>query len=618
MRRIVVTLSAIAFALVAVTGSAKAPVFSSLPDVVISDYEKNEAGSFTQDFNFFEYMNAFDVLTYATDEDSTPNTDLKFAFTEDPPDVSDLEINDVQQLDQGLYDPTDPTTWPAGSLIIPSGQGAGGDFTVSFRDIVRSPGTGEGPFPDPLFEEGGAAVTSDQAGIYLPWHDASGQLVRSPSDMPERPVTIWAGDQDDNTGSGTLLVYSVNSDETGPMDSLANVIATIFTNDFGDWTTETAGGLPAATTTQNGALTLQAGAGQLTFTRWKIMNNEEKGGYPQAPAGANIFWVPIEYVDDDSLIYSARFTIQHDQAARNTVPTMRIGIIDALQYQAIMNRVGTIPGATEGQNSQWGDQDTDKVYNVVWANNVGEGKDSLDLGANGGDMRNYKAFFDILNRNSASGQGTLTLGTFDVVTLPKPADTAATAVTMTDFTNEETPVGGASSSTAGGVLSLTTPASTATTVPFVLTLNTDVIQMQADSLVRLNVALSCPSDADRTNFHNLRVRHDTPYQNQDGLYYVTQLNSGLAGTVGLPGLPVSQATSPGATSEYEVYVPVYVDDLSEITPVGAPAGRTTSDHFGLGLDYIGAAPGSGPAANQASTVTVHSVSYEVLNMPSGL
>lgn len=617
MRRIVVTLSVIAFALVAVTGFAKAPSFSSLPDVVISDYEKNAAGSFTTDFNFFEYLNAFDILTYASDEDSVEETDLKFVFTEDPPDFGDLSINGALQLDQSLYDPTDPSTWPAGALMIPGGQGAGGDFTVSIRDLVRSSGTGEGPFADPVFEEGGAPVTSTEAGIYLPWHDASGQLVRVPTDMPERPVTIWAGDDDDNAGSGTMIVYSVNSDENGPMDSLMNVIATIFTDDLTNWTTETAGGLPTANPVQNSVLSLTGTAGQFNFTRWKIMTQEEKtGGYSQAPVGANIYWVPIEYVDDDSLIYAARYTIQHNQASRATVPTMRLGISDALQYQAIMNRVGTIPGATQGQNSQWPDQNTDKVFDVVWANNVGTGKDSLDLGANGGDMRNYKAFFDLLNRN-ATGVGTLTLGAFEVVTLPRPGSSSPTDVPVADFAIEGTAVGGATRAIVGSDLRLTTPASGAT-VPYILTLNTDVIQMQEDSLVRLTVALSCPTDADRTNFHNMRIRHDTPYQNQDGLYFITQLNSGLAGTVGLPGLPVSQQTSPGATTDYEVYVPVFVDDLTELSAAPAPAPRTTSDSFGLGLDYIGAIPGSGPASTNASTVAVNSVTYEVLNMPAGL
>ena len=156
MRRTVVTLSAIAFALVAMTGYAKAPSFGDLPDVIISDQEKNEELGFTTDYNFFEYMNAFDILTYAQDEDSSPANDLKFVFTEEVPNMNDLQINGKTQLDLGTADENDPSTW-CGFEIIPSGQGSGGDFSVSFQDLIRSPSPFAGvPFPDPLYEQGGA------------------------------------------------------------------------------------------------------------------------------------------------------------------------------------------------------------------------------------------------------------------------------------------------------------------------------------------------------------------------------------------------------------------------------------------------------------------------------
>lgn len=633
MRRIALT--AIAFALVAVTGYAKAPTFGDLPDVIISDQEKNEEEGFTFDFNFFEYMNAFDVLTYAQDEDSSPANDLKFIFTTDVPEQPDLQINGKDQLDQGTYDPTDPATWPAGSLIIPAGQGSAGDFTVSFRDMIRSPGTSEGPFPDPLYEEGGAAVTSGDTGIYLPWRNAAGQLVRTPdANTPSRMVTIWAGDEDDNPGSGSLMVYSVN--ETA--DDLSGLMATIFSDDLvglntDDWITETFTGLTAATSGATGQLSLQAAAftgANYTYTRWRLRNYGELAvkpvieGVPTPYSG----WVPIEYVPDDSLIYSGRFSIQHNQATLDTVPSMRFGIHDALFYQVALTFVGTIPnasGAFASVNSQWPAANTTKVFRQYWANNPGPGEAGLDLGDGsgsgglGGDMRNFAAFYDLLNRFQ-NGVGTLTMvGPFEVVTMPRPANGTLVAHTpATDYVQEQVNTGSpvASGAAAGNALRLTVPASTSGgTVPFILYTNYDAVQMAVDSLVRVRVELSCPVDTDRTNFKQFRLRFNTPYSNQDQLVYIQQLDPTFAGVVGYPSLPPSQQSSPGATAFYDAYMPVFPSDLSVLQGLGDPDGagpRANSDYFGIGLDYVG-----NPAINTtASTVTIHSVTHEVLAMPA--
>jgi len=633
MRRTVVTLSAIAFALVAVTSFAKAPSFGNLPDVIISDQEKNAAEGFTTDFNFFEYMNAFDILTYAQDEDSTPNTHLKFAFTEEVPNMDDLQINGKTQLDQGPVDPSKPEQWPAGSLIIVSGQGSGGDFTVSFRDILRSPGTSEGPFPDPLYEQGGAAVTSGDTGIFLPWRDASGNLVRTPdTQKPARLVTIWAGDEDDNPGSGSLMVYSVN--ETA--DDLSGMLSTIFTDDLvgdniDDWIVETVGGIGAATAASVGQLSLQTGAftgSNYTYTRWVLRNYGQMVSPPTIPGVPTPYpgWVPIEYVPDDNVIYSARFSIQHDQASRATVPTMRLGIFDALFYQVCLSYVGTIAGApTETANSQWAAQNTPKVFRQYWANNPGPGEAGLDLGDGtgiingwGGDMRNFSAHYDLLNRFSG-GVGTLTMtGPFEVVTMPKPsAGTVVAHAVDTDYVEEavnpETQK--ATAVAAAGELTFTVPGNTAGVVPWILYTNYDAVQMTVDSLVRVSVELSCPTTADRDNFKQFRLRFNTPFSNQDQLVYIQQFDPvGIAGIVGYPSLPPSQQASPGATATYDAYMPVYMSDVSDLAGFGDPDGAgpwQNSDYFGIGLDYVGYNDNT-----LSSSVTVHAVTHEVLSMPA--
>jgi hypothetical protein len=624
------------------TGYAKAPSFGDLPDVIISDQEKNEATGFTTDYNFFVYMNAFDMLAYAADEDSTPTTDLKFMFVEDDaPDYDDLAINDVLQLDQGAYDPSDPSTWPVGSLIIPAGQGSGGDFTVSFRDLVRSPGTSEGPFPDPIYSTARPTlVSSGDTGIFLPWHDTSGNLVRTPdTDKPARMVTIWAGDEDDNAGSGSLMVYSVNEVK----DDLSIAMTTIFSDDMvGDnidgWIVDPETfGITPATPGSVGALTLQVPAftgANYTYSRWRLRTYDEMVVKPTIPGVPTPYgqWVPIEYVPDDSIIYSGRFTIAHNQASRGTVPTMRLGIADALAFQTALTFVGTIAGApTETANSQWPAQNTPKVYRQYWANNPGADESTLDLGDGtgipggvGGDMRNFNAFFDILNKN-AGGVGTLTLSDFEVVTMPRPAASSPVAHTVAadyvpdDITpaNPEVLKATAVANVPADTLTFTVPASTTGgTVPWVLRTNYDAVQLALDSLVRVRVELSCPLTADRDNFKQFRVRFNTPFANQDGLYYVEQYDPGFSSAVvGYPSLPPSQEASPGATAIYDVYMPVYLDDLTDLQAFGDPDGTgsyTASDVFATGLDYIG-----NPRANTtASTVTVHSVTHEVLSLPA--
>jgi hypothetical protein len=632
MRRTVVTLSAIAFALVAMTGYAKAPSFGNLPDVIISDQEANEG--FTTDYNFFEYLNAFDILTYAQDEDSSTASDLKYVFTEMLQNTNDIQINGKTQLDLGAYDENDPSTWPAGSLIIPDGQGSGGDFTVSFQDLIRSPGPFDGvtPFPDPLYEEGGAAVTMGDTGIFLPWHDASGNLVRTPDvDTPSRMITIWAGDEDDNPGSGSLMVYSVNE----LADDLSGLLATIFTDDLpgdntDDWISETVAGIGAATTGATGNLTLAAPAftgSNFTYTRWRLRNYGELAVKPVVDGVPTPYpgWVPIEYVPDDSVIYSARFTMQHDQAARETVPSMRIGINDALTYQVALTYIGTFD-ATSSQtaNSQWPDQNTPRVYRQYFANNPGPSEASLDLGDGtgvvngwGGDLRNFNGFWDILNKN-ANGVGELTMSYFEVVTMPRPADSTKTAHDPeTDFVldqvNSETLK--ATGVQSAGTLALTIPASTAGgTVPWILYSEFDAVQMTPDTLVRVQVELSCPQTSDRDNFKQFRVRFNAPFFQQDQLYYIQQYDPALAAVVGYPSLPPSQQASPGATATYDVYMPVYMTDTTDLQGINPSGPADLADYFYLGLDYVGNP--NAAAMTTASTVTVHSVTSEVLSMPA--
>ncbi len=480
----------------------------------------------------------------------------------------------------------------------------------------------------------GATVTSGETGIYLPWHNARGNLVRTPdAQMPARLVTIWAGDQPqtNNVGSGTLMVYSVNE----LADGLTNLAATIFSDDLvgdniDDWVSQTLDipGLGAAVTGSVGELSLTAAqftGSNFTYTRWTLRTFGEMvippviEGVPVPYPG----WVPIEYVPDDSIIYSARFTMEHDQAARETVPTIRLGITDALTYQIAMTYIGTF-AATSSQtgNSQWPDANTPRVYRQYWANNPGPGEASLDLGDGtgiingwGGDLRNFNAFWDILNKE-ADGVGTLTMSYFEVVTMPRPTTGITTSHDPeTDFVEElvNSETLKATVSQSGGTMAMTVPPSTVGgTVPWILYTDYDAMQMIPDTLVRVQVELSCPTTADRDNFKQFRVRFNAPFFQQDQLYYIQQYDPGLASVVGYPSIPPSQQASAGATATYDVYMPVFMTDTSDLQGINPQGPADFADYFYLGLDYVG-----NPLANiAASTVTVHSVTSEILAMPA--
>lgn len=159
-----VTLAMVAFALLAIKASALAPTISDLPDIYIGDAENSSAN------NVFVYPNAFDLDTYGRDDltsasaliwtfaqsGTTAPYVINTALASDPAVDNLVSPVSTKRLDN-LRDPLDPD--PTTATL--------GARTITFRDVLRSPLTGNGGPTGPYANDlnGGGATTSGTATV---------------------------------------------------------------------------------------------------------------------------------------------------------------------------------------------------------------------------------------------------------------------------------------------------------------------------------------------------------------------------------------------------------------------------------------------------------------------
>jgi len=145
------------------------------------------------------------------------------------------------------------------------------------------------------------------------------------------------------------------------------------------------------------------------------------------------------------------------------------------------------------------------------------------------------------------------------------------------------------------------------------------VQWEANKLVRATVYLSCPTTADRDNFHKFRVRHYIGYLNMISTFIITATPILAPEATFLnPGAPESEEVAPGVQTPYEVY----------LSPLGGPAGALLTNpsfdayrRWSLALDELAADPGTdGANAREMNptNVVVHKVLYEMLDEPAGI
>lgn len=625
-----IALGTVVFAMVSVTGFAKSPVIEGVPDVIIGDCED----SLTVDHNWFRYLNAFNILDYTTDEDTTVTELVQFVFVEENS-FNDIQINDSLQVPVGSE--ANPGAW--GPYELTNFGSTPRNFLFSFLDLVRSDPAAKNadpPWWDNPVDALGAEVTSDSLQ-WLPFHDEAGDLVGGgPADNPAnasgRTVFLHAADDFDNIGTDTILVMSLNAG----CDALSGAINTIFTTDFSDgagtlWTyLNGAPNIPVATSGEqtgvDGYLSLEAGlvaTGGLTgvgyddkyFGRW-ITYNSASGGFEGVHESV-----------EGNVIYYALFNLQHDNANPNLAPRLRLGANQAVGGIITDMYVDglTVDSDTDPKwNPQTPPQNTPRDYYVLWSKN--ETSDYDDLlwdttdppdGVPEYDLRTWNCYFDVLDLKDLES-GVWQMNYQEVGTIMRPSNTTP----VDSFTDLETTGWTVAGSTTSNPITVTfdsgvptfndpgVPAGTAgPDANFYLWQKDplDNAKWTAGKTLRTTVELSVPDQSARDNFHRFRVRNFTTYHLfQD--FVVASDNGGALTSVNMAGFP---PVAP-ATQKYETYLHSFGGPSADLQGLGA-------DAFGVALDQLHNAidPGfNGATSDQATATTVHSVALELINDPN--
>ena len=617
MRKGFITLMAAAFAFLGASTFANAPTIRSIPDVVITDTEQP---ALTADINFFRYMNAFDVRDYASDSDTDYDA-LKFSFREGTT-HNNVAINGAEQLGGGET----AANPPAGKQLT---DGAGGGYWFNFRDILRNPLTD----PDPTL--GSPAPDPGVSGI-LPWQNTDGVDTESGD---SRVVTVWVTDGDTDPTSTTFLVLSINGDGTSPLDTLSGGFNTVFTSDLSVSTAGKAGGVnawydwaadagfsdPAVSlaTTTSGAGTLgiigsPTFSGSVNFARWE-----------QCYAGDDALglnWA-IPQVDGNTL-YCALYSIEHNAADRSSFPGMRIGVQNSGFNVQLFNTIVSAwsPGANDADaNPQLADSGVTREYPLYWENMADKvNYDAAHLviaGTPDTDARTWGCFFDMFDNDAVNPKdGTITLSDFHVVTASIPDALDASSADRVDYDDV---TGGAwgqdtgngtytvnANSPATGMITVTAPASAGTSGTFFLYHGPNDVPWNQGKLLRTTYYLSCPTAADRTNFHRARIR------NSNLLFSVNTemfIRNSLGDAIGHPACPpVYSGTPTDLTDEmrYAAYVPAYGGSSSFIDGLSLGTFQTFFDYLSNADDAA--------HADVVSAVSVHKAMYELLADPLGL
>jgi hypothetical protein len=600
-------LGTLAFALIGANTFAKAPVIGGVPDVIIGD----EEDGLTIDNNWFRYVNAFNLLDYVSDEDSTPSTDLMYVFLEENS-YNNIRINDMGPIDAADFD--NPAAWGPNEI---TGFGGTRNFLLSFWDVLRSDPATQAPnppyWPNPL-DVNGDEVTSDQQEL-LPWQTVEG----TPSTLggDKRLVTLFAADEFDNIDTDTLFVMSMNAG----FDDVNPEVTTIFEDSFPNgagtlWVYNSVAALPAATSGQtgdgtSGYLSIQSGLtatgtlgawSNVFWGRWQLNN-----GYEGAIAHA-----------DGDVMFRANMTLRQDQASVDVTPRIRFGAIQAAETQAIVNMTAVIPNAganPEQINPQVPAQGVQQNFTTCWSANSGSpgfGDLLWDTGGPLGvvDLRGWNCFYDVFD-NQDSQAGTWYMDHLLVETIPTPA-AVTPAYTATDFTGwpvQKNATGAQMTQTdlPGGGVTFNDPGISGADRNYYLILDPTGITWAANQTLRVNVELSCPTASDRTNFHRFRLRTYSGYYHVSQEWILAGDDGGLLDEVGMASMPPV-----GSTYTYSTYV----------QPNGGPtpelAGIAGATDMTVALDQLHRVIQADGAAQQTHTLatatTVHEVSIELLNI----
>jgi len=604
-----ITLGTLVFALAGSLSFAKAPVFSGIPDVVIGDQDDTTQQGTTVDQNFFRYLNAFNILSYVRDDDST-SADLRFVFLE-PTTWNDVQINGKNQLDLASASTADPTTWSAAEFTGAASHPQR-SFLLSFRDLVRSPAGSNPPFANPARADG-SLVTSGTVEL-LPWHATTGTALSGAANG--RAIALYASDLD-NVTSKALVIFSLNTGN----DALSGGITTVFAKGSlpSLWTySQASPNLPQATSgSGTGFLSLSAG---LTATGSASYNNKYFARFeitrnPTSVAGFTMGKIGHQ---PGTLIYAARYTLAQNQADRRVAPQIRLGVFNdtnSFQIQELITPLNAATATIDAHNPQIPAANTPRLYPVFWSSNdqtpnFNNLANVTQLG--GADMRNWSAFFDMLDADNTQ-QGTWTLSDFDVVTIPRPAD-QATAANITDFSNANSWTTEANqgavtfTATAGQPLQFADSGGAGATNPataqFLLRSRNNTVNWAAGTLVRTKAYVACPTTTDRNQFHRFRVRHRAFFGNMAHEFFLRN-NSAVFSQVGYPILPV---VSTSAATAYEIYVPTNGGASAELIALGGGA-------FQLGIDQLHLVDDTG-VKDLATNTTVRQVTEELLPEPT--
>lgn len=609
-------LGTIVLAWASVSGYANAPIISNVPDVVISDQEDNDGiTGATVDINFFRYLNAFNIMAYTQDDDTTP-TSLVWGFQEDANGTNkDLSINGKTELSDAEVTGA-ASAWT--NKIV--GSGSGNSFLWSFRNILWSPPnrptigdpnttTGANPFGNPL-RIGGTQVTSTTTEN-LPWRNASNVLTGD-----KRVVNIFVADEADNVDSDVINVYTRNRGADALSGSFTTVwVDTTFLAANWRWSTE---GVNAAAATSSGGtgggfLGLSTGLANPTqgayYSRWTQWTGDQ--------FNSAIGFVP-------GVLYCAKMQMRLEASQssnKGLAPDLRIGVENTAQQLVTTNLLlgqrfnQTTP--TDDWNPQLPAVGTNQIYKVYWSPNESLPEyDQLD-NVSTYDLRKWRVFFDTVDTDALdSGQwrlNSLVVGTINKPATMAPVAGSSTAYKITDLTT----AGGwgyegtltqacAVTPTSGGKVSFVASAATATVVPVALWKKLDGPPWMANKLIRATVRLSCPAAQDRTRFASARIRHSTVADWFAVVFNITSMPT-LTETTGTnPLMPIASTT---ATSAYEIMIPSYGAPNSFVDSL-LTLGYPTARRFNVAIDHLGKS-----TADLAHTWVVNEIQYEVLDDP---
>jgi hypothetical protein len=580
------------------------PVINGVPDVILADSEDG----LTIDNNWFRYVNAFNLLDYVSDGDSTPSTDLMYVFLEENS-YSNIRINDMTQIDAADFD--NPAAWASNEI---TGFGGTRNFLLTFWDVLRSdPATqaANPPYwPDPIDANGDPVASGTRE--MLPWQTTEGSPAVLGGD--KRLVTMFAADEFDNIDTDTLFVMSENAG----LDDIIPEVTTIFEDDFSagpgtQWFYNTVAQLPAATsgsaTGSAGYLSIQSGLTATgTLGDW-----------------SNLFWGRwSQYIDGyqgvvggdvtGDVMFRASLTLRQDQADVGVTPRIRYGAIQGLGNQAIVNATTPLAGAGAAYNPQVPAQGVDQAFSVCWSNHSDSPSyDDLlwDTGAGVYDLRGWNCFYDMFD-NQDTQAGTWFLDHLLVETVPTPA-AVTPAFSATDFSGwavqDENASGTGTITTThlpGGGVTFNDPGTTTALRNFTLLSSDTGLEWTADVTMRVNVELSCPDAAARNNFHRFRVRTYSPYWHVSQEWFLQSDDGGTLPAIGtMPTFPPV-----GSTYTYSTYVTPLSGPTPELASASAVDMWVAIDQ----LHNVLRQGETGATSGLATATTVQSLSIELLNV----